>query len=40
MYKKQLKYFLNCVKNNKNTFNDIKEGYEVLKIALNAKGVK
>ena len=37
MYEKQMKYFLNCIKKNKKTFNDIKEGYKILKIALKAK---
>lgn len=37
MYEEQIKYFINCVKNNEKTFNGIKEGYEVLKIALKAK---
>jgi hypothetical protein len=37
MYEEQMKYFINCVKEGKKTFNGIKDGYEVLKIALKAK---
>lgn len=37
MYEEQIKYFINCVKKDIKTFNGIKEGYEVLKIALKAK---
>lgn len=37
MYEQQMKYFLKCVKNNEQTFNDIKDGYKVLKIALKAR---
>ena len=37
MYEKQIEYFLESIKINKKTFNDIKNGYRVLKIALKAK---
>ena len=34
MYMDEIKYFLNCVKNNKKTFNNFDHGLDVLKIAL------
>lgn len=37
MYKEQIKYFINCIKNREDTFNDINEGYRVLKIAMKIK---
>lgn len=37
MYKEQIKYFIHCVKNKENTFNDINEGFEVLKLAMKIK---
>lgn len=35
LLKRQLSYFLECIKNNQNTMNPIREAYEVLKICLN-----
>lgn len=37
MYEDQIKYFFNCVKNHKKTFNDVEEGYNILKLALKIK---
>lgn len=37
MYEEQIKYFFNCVNNNVKTFNDIEEGYNVLKLCLDIK---
>lgn len=37
MYEEQIKYFFYCVNNHKKTFNDIEEGYNVLKLALEIK---
>ena len=37
MFEKELDYFLKCIKNNKNTFNDLREGANTLNIALTAK---
>jgi len=36
-YREQLKYFINCVKSNTETFNNVETGYKVLKYALNLK---
>lgn len=37
MYIKEIEHFLNCIKQNKNTINDIQEGIKVLKITLGIK---
>jgi len=37
MYVNELKYFINCINSKKQTFNDIHEGVEIIKIALAAK---
>lgn len=39
MYEEQIKYFMQSVKEQKNTFNDIEEGYDVLKLALKIKEI-
>ena len=35
LLKRQMSYFLECIKKNQNTMNPISEAYEVLKICLN-----
>ena len=37
MYVKELDYFLKCVKNKNQTFNDINDGIKTLQVVLNAK---
>lgn len=37
MYEEQIKYFFECIRGQKKTFNDIEEGYNVLKLALKIK---
>lgn len=37
MYEEQIKYFFECIRSQKKTFNDIEEGYNVLKLALKIK---
>ena len=37
MYINEIKHFFNCIKQKKNTVNDIQEGIKVLKIALDIK---
>lgn len=37
MYREQLKHFIDCIQNNKETFNPIETGYNVLKYALGIK---
>jgi len=37
MYEEQLKYFVSCIIDNKQTFNDVQEGYNTLKLALKIK---
>ncbi len=37
MYREQLKHFIDCVQNNKVTFNPIETGYKILKYALGIK---
>jgi predicted dehydrogenase len=37
MYINEIEHFLNCIKQNKNTINDIQEGIKVLKITLGIK---
>tara|TARA_B100000408_G_scaffold136811_1_gene127397 strand:- start:2076 stop:3065 length:990 start_codon:yes stop_codon:yes gene_type:complete len=37
MYAKELDYFLKCVKNKNQTFNDINDGIKTLQVVLNAK---
>lgn len=39
MYEEQIKYFMQSVKEQKSTFNDIEEGYDVLKLALKIKEI-
>ena len=37
MFVKELDYFLKCVKNKNQTFNDINDGIKTLQVVLNAK---
>ena len=37
MFVKELEYFLKCVRNRSNTFNDVSEGKKTLQVILGAK---
>jgi len=37
MYVDEIKYFFNCIKNNRTTMNNIDDGVKTLQIVLNAK---
>jgi predicted dehydrogenase len=39
-YEKQMRYFIDCVKNRKGTFNTISDAYNVLKICLDGNDIK